>query len=152
MANRIVVALAVLLAALYIYTTEQFPVLTVSDPLGPKAFPRLLGIGLLLTAAALLLETFRANKSEHKRQKTSTNRRHYLVVAGIVAWTTLYVAVFEPLGYALSTSIYLLALFVYFDPGKWARNILTSILYGFISYWMFSKLLDVSLPRGIVPL
>jgi len=151
MANRIVVALAVLLAAVYIYATEQFPVLTVSDPLGPKAFPRLLGIGLLLTAVALLGETLRANMSEHEGQKTSINRRHYLVVSAMVAWTTLYVVVFEPLGYALSTSIYLLALFAFFDRGKWTRNILTSVLYSFISYWMFTKLLDVSLPHGIVP-
>ena len=38
-----------------------------------------------------------------------------------------------------------------FHRGKWMTNLLTSILFGFISYLMFTRLLDVSLPRGILP-
>jgi len=69
----------------------------------------------------------------------------------VAIWTGLYLAVFEWLGYAIATSIYLLILMAYFHRGKWTSNILTSVLYSFISYWMFSRLLGVSLPRGILP-
>lgn len=152
MANRITVGFAVLLTALYIYATEQLPGLQISDPLGPKAFPRLLGIGLLLTTVALLVETLRARKPEvNPVQEVSGEWRHYWVVAALVIWTALYVAVFEWLGYTLSTSVYLLGLMAYFHRGKWMSNILTSVLYSVISYWMFTKLLAVSLPRGILP-
>jgi putative tricarboxylic transport membrane protein len=153
MANRITVGFAVVLAALYIYATEQFPALEISDPLGPKAFPHLLGIGLLLTAGALLVETLRAKKPERtgEGQKMFGEGRHYWVVGAMAIWTCLYLAVFEWLGYAISTSIYLLILMAYFHRGKWMSNILTSVLYSFISYWMFTKLLAVSLPRGILP-
>lgn len=153
MTNRITVGFAVVLAALYIYATEQFPALQITDPLGPKAFPRLLGIGLLLTAGALLVETLRARKPERivEPREMSGERRHYWVVGAIAIWTTLYVAVFEWLGYAISTGIYLLMLMAYFHRGKWTGNILTSVLFSFISYWMFTKLLAVSLPRGILP-
>jgi len=153
MANRITVGFAVVLATLYLYATAQFPALQISDPLGPKVFPRLLGIGLLLTAGALLVETLRAKKPEKmvEGQKMSGEGLHYWIVSALTIWTGLYLAVFEWLGYALSTSIYLLILMAYFHRGRWTSNILTSALFSFISYWMFTKLLAVSLPRGILP-
>lgn len=153
MANRITVGFAVVLAALYIYAAEQFPALQISDPLGPKAFPRLLGIGLLLTAGALLVETLRAAKPERtaEGQNKAGEGRHYWLVGAIAIWTGLYLAVFEWLGYAMATGIYLLALMAYFHRGRWTGSILTSVLFSFASYWMFTKLLAVSLPRGILP-
>ena len=153
MANRIIFVFAVIIAAVYIYATEQFPALEISDPLGPKAFPRLLGIGMLITAGALLMEMLRAPKTETagKGQKVRGQFRHYYVVGAVAIWTGLYLTVFEWLGYAVATSIYLLVMMAYFHRGKWAANLLTSVLYSFISYWMFAKLLDVQLTRGILP-
>jgi hypothetical protein len=51
----------------------------------------------------------------------------------------------------IATSIYLLALMAYFHPAKWTTNILTSVLFCVLSYLMFTKLLGVSLPRGVLP-
>lgn len=153
MANRITAVFAVVFAALYIYATSQFPALDISDPLGPKVFPYLIGTGLLLSAVALLVETLRAKKPEKtgEGQKISGAGRHYWVVGAAAIGTGVYLAVFEWLGYALSTGIYLLILMACFHRGRWTSNILTSVLYSFISYWMFTKLLGVSLPRGILP-
>ena len=39
----------------------------------------------------------------------------------------------------------------YFHPGKWTTNILTSVLFCVLSYLMFTKLLGVSLPPGVLP-
>jgi len=153
MANRITAVFAVVLAALYVYATKQLPALEISDPLGPKVFPYLIGTGLLLSAVALLVQTLRAKKPERtdEKQDISGEGHHYWVVGAVVICTGVYLAVFEWLGYAISTSLYLLMLMAYFHRGKWASNILTSVLYSFISYWMFTKLLGVLLPRGILP-
>lgn len=153
MADRIIFILTVILAVVYLYATEQFPSLEIGDPLGPKAFPRLLGIGLLMTAAGLLAGILRAPKTgaAGSERKDSGDNRHYLVVVAAVAWTGLYLAVFIRLGYAIATTVYLLALMACFHRGKWMTNLLTSVMFGFISYLMFTRLLDVSLPRGILP-
>lgn len=153
MANRITVGFAFVLAALYLYATEQFPALQVSDPLGPKAFPRLLGAGLLLAAFALLVETFSSRRRAVRIAggHGGADRGPYGLVAAVVVWIGLYVAAFEPLGYALSTTLFLAALMSYFRPRRWTGNLLTAILYSFASYWMFSRLLAVSLPRGVLP-
>lgn len=153
MANRITVGFAFALAALYLYATEQFPALQVSDPLGPKAFPRLLGAGLLLAAVALLVETFASRRRAVRvaEGRTGADRGPYGLVVAVVVWIALYVAAFEPLGYALSTTLFLAALMSYFRPRRWTGNLITAVLYSFASYWMFSRLLAVSLPRGVLP-
>ena len=153
MADRIIIFLTLVLAAVYLYATEQFPTMEISDPLGPKAFPRLLGIGLFLTGVALLVEMVRKGKakSTEDRAEATIPWRQYTIVGAAVAWTFLYFAVFERLGYSLSTTFYLLGLTAYFHRGRWTANLLTSVLYSFVSYALFSNLLDVRLPRGILP-
>ena len=58
---------------------------------------------------------------------------------------------FEPLGYAVATSLFLLVTTMYFNKGKMLMNVLTSVLYSFISYYAFTAWLGVNLPRGILP-
>jgi putative tricarboxylic transport membrane protein len=45
------------LAAVYLYMDAHLPDVRLSDPLGPKAFPALVGVGLIASALILLLET-----------------------------------------------------------------------------------------------
>ena len=152
MADRVIFVFTLVLAGVYFYATEQLPSLEIGDPLGPKAFPRLLTVGLLVTAVVLFLEIMRAPKTAPAAPKTDAGRRgSQIVVAAVVAWTFLYFLVFEPLGYVIATTIYLLALTAYFNRGKWVANVLTSVLFCLGSYLMFTKLLGVTLARGILP-
>ncbi len=153
MTDRIIFAGVLVLAGIYFWATAQIPTLEIGDPLGPKAFPRLLGVGLLIAAAMLLAEMLKARKSpraaapKEEPHDTSTVK----VVVGVVVVTGIYFALFEPLGYATSTSLFLLAMTHYFNKGKLWTNVLTSLLYGFASYYIFTKLLGVNLPSGILP-
>ena len=153
MADRIIFVLILVLAAVYFYATEQIYSYEFGDPLGPKAFPRLLGISLLITAALLLTEMWRARKTQpqNKKQQPAGDKRYLLVVGGVVIWTAIYFRLFVPLGYLLSTTIYLLVLMAYFNRGRWTANVLTSVLFCVISYLLFTKALGVSLPRGVLP-
>ena len=76
--------------------------------------------------------------------------RHIGMIAAIAAGTGLYYAAFEPLGYVVATTVYLVALTAWFNRGKWVANVLTSVLFAGLSYWMFVAL-DVRLPTGILP-
>ena len=153
MADRIIFVFTLFLAGVYFWATEKLPSLEIGDPLGPKAFPRLLGIGLLITAVMLLLEILRARKAApvvrdapHARDSGAR-----LVVAGVAVWTLCYFLVFEKLGFVIATIIYLIALTGYFNRGKWTTNVLTSVLFSLGAYLMFTKLLGVTLARGILP-
>jgi putative tricarboxylic transport membrane protein len=155
MADRVIFVCILILAGVYFYATEKLPSLEIGDPLGPKAFPRLLGILLVITAGILLFEMIRGRKPARASDVPSrgvTDRTSYLIVGGVTAWTFLYFLVFEPLGYVIATSIYLIALTAFLNRGKWMANIVTSIGFSVGSYVMFVKLLGVNLAPGILPL
>lgn len=148
--DRIIAAAALLLAAVYLYATTQIPALEIGDPLGPKAFPVLLGIALIGAAIMLFIETLKPE--EAPRAKSPRESRRYLwLIGGVTAWTALYFGVFERGGYLFTTAIYLLALMAAFNRGKWLANVLTSVLFALGSYVLFVKILGVTLPKGIQP-
>ena len=153
MADRVIFVCTLVLAGLYFYATEQLPSLEIGDPLGPKAFPRLLGVGLLVTAVILLLEILRARRTAPRQaaQSAKGDVRPHMVVVVVSVWTFLYFLVFERLGYVLATIPYLLLLMAYFNRGKWVANVLTAVLFSIVSYLMFTKLLGVNLARGLLP-
>lgn len=154
MTDKVILGLTLALTAVYFYATSQIPTLEIGDPLGPKAFPRLLGIGMLITAAMLFGEIWRARKTEPAASTSPSqpeSRRHYAVVAGVVAVTFVYFLVFEKLGYIIATAIYLTVLTAYFHPRKWMSNVLTAVLFSIGSYVMFVKLLGTTLPSGLLP-
>ena len=147
--NRIIAALTLLLAVVYLYATTKIPTLQIGDPLGPKAFPILLGIVLILAALLLFFETL--NKEEAPAATVpAAGRRHLWLIGGVTAWTALYFGVFERVGYLVSTAIYLIVLMAVFNRDKWLANILTSMLFAVGSYVLFVKILGVTLPAGIL--
>ena len=97
MADRVIFVGILVLAGVYFWATSQIPTLEIGDPLGPKAFPRLLGIGLLISAAMLLAEMLKERKAApstqepEEKEDTSTVK----VVAGVVVATGIYFALFD---------------------------------------------------------
>jgi putative tricarboxylic transport membrane protein len=152
MADRVIFVCIVILAAVYFYATAQIPSLEIGDPLGPKAFPRLLGIALVITGGILLMEMWRARGDKARKDAAAPADWPVLrVLGGVVVWTALYFSVFELLGFVIATSIYLLVLMAYFHPGRWMTNILTSVLFCIGTYVMFNHVLGVNLTKGILP-
>ena len=156
MADRIIFASILVLMGVYFWATTQIPTLEIGDPLGPKAFPRLLGAGLVIAAVMLLAEMIKNHKSELAAKAAAAGTPFdwgsYKIVAGVAVVTGIYLALFETLGYAVATSLFLLVMTNYFNKGKRWTNCLTSVIYSFVSYLAFTKWLGVNLPAGILPL
>ena len=142
------------LAGIYAWGTEKLPSLEIGDPLGPKAFPRLLTVCLLITAVILLFEILRARKGTAAPKPAEPGLEKganaFQIVAAVTVWTFLYFLVFEFLGFVIATTIYLLVLTSYFNRGKWIANVGTSVAFCVGSYYMF-QVLGVNLARGILP-
>jgi putative tricarboxylic transport membrane protein len=155
MADRVIFVCILILAGIYFFATEKLPSLEIGDPLGPKAFPRLLGIGLIVTAFILLFEMIRGRKPAPASDVPSrgpADRTSYLIVGGVSLWTFLYFLSFERLGFIIATSIYLIALMAFLNRGKWIANVLTAVGFSFGGYFMFVKVLGVNLAPGIFAL
>jgi putative tricarboxylic transport membrane protein len=153
MTDRIILVCIVVLAAVYFWATSQIPTLEIGDPLGPKAFPRLLGIGLIITAGMLLAEILAERKTAKPAPASGEqgDGSKRTVIIAVVA-TAIYFLLFEPVGYVITTTLYLLAMtHVFYVKGRWMINGLTSVIYGVGSYLAFTQALGVNLPRGILP-
>ena len=152
--DKVIFVATLILAAVYFYATSQIPSLEIGDPLGPKAFPRLLGIGLLITAGVLLMEILRARKTPPPPVDPAVEKEdppHWPLLGSVVVWTSVYFAVFTTLGFIISTSLYLLGMTMWFHRGHWKMNVLTSVLFSAGSYYMFTQLLGVTLAQGVLP-
>lgn len=152
MTDRVIFVCTLIVAAVYFYATTLIPSLEIGDPLGPKAFPRLLGVCLLIGAGLLFIEMWRDRKANvaPPAEGELAPWRHAGMIVAVTAWTGIYYALFEKLGYIIATALYLLALTAWFNRGKWVANVLTAVLFAGLSYWMFVKL-DVNLPKGFLP-
>ena len=149
--DRIIGVVTLVVAAVYLYATTQIPTLEIGDPLGPKAFPILLGIALILAAILLLFETLKGDAAAAGVAEP-VNRRHLWLIGGVTLWTALYFGVFDLVGYLVSTIIYLLVLMAVFNRGKRFANSLTSVLFALGSYVLFVEILGVSLAKGVPPI
>ncbi|MFT4064068.1 tripartite tricarboxylate transporter TctB family protein [Paraburkholderia sp.] len=160
------------LAAVYLYMDVRLPEVRLSDPLGPKAFPALVGVGLIASALLLLLETRSRNQVQHD-ESTSTRfapdsasnvteagaqvhptpekRAHPLILIAMVAWTSLYYLAFEHAGYLVATVVFLFGLLVYFNRKRFKLNLAIAVGVTVVFDVLFSQLLGVPLPTGFLP-
>ena len=149
MTDRVIFVCTVIIAAVYLYATTLIPSLEIGDPLGPKAFPRLLGIALLIAAGLLLIEIWKERKASKPAPGEELAVWRYAgIIIGVTVWTGVYYAAFDKLGFIIATVLYLLPLMAWFNRGRWVANVLTTVLFAVASYIMFVKL-DVNLPRGV---
>jgi putative tricarboxylic transport membrane protein len=147
-------------AAIYLHADAGLPTARIGDPLGPKAFPALVGGGLILSALLLLFETWNKRKAlagtteAPRSPETPKGDEKALipVMIGMVAWSALYYFVFEPVGYLLATPVFLFGLLSYFNPRRYLTNVLVALGFTATVYLLFSILLGVPLPAGPLPL
>lgn len=148
--DRVIFVCTLIVAAVYFYATTLIPTLEIGDPLGPKAFPRLLGVCLLIAAGLFFLEMWKDHKARAPQAPDSSSRdwRHIWIIAGVTVWMGIYYTAFEKLGYVVATTIFLVALMAWFNRGRWLANVLSAVFFSILSFVMFVKL-DVNLPRGV---
>lgn len=61
-----------------------------------------------------------------------------------------YALVFIPLGYMVSTALYLGAMVTVIDPGRWRRNVVFAVVFAVVVYFGFTEMLNVQLPAGVL--
>jgi len=114
---------------------------------GPFFFPTIAALligGLSLT---LLLKGARQGESG---AKGVPGKRIWGRMIWIIAWSAIYGATIEPLGYLLSTGMVTFALLAYFNRRSWIFNMVLSVFTAVSIFILFDTLLKVSMPRGIL--
>ncbi len=143
----IAAAVAAALAGFYLLQVRDIVAPLYTDPVGPKAFPTLIGIGMLVSAGIMVMEYLQARKSG-EAEAGSEQLSFSWAIPGVVVWTFAYLAVFEWLGYVLATAFYIIPLMMVFNRGRPLVNIVVGLLFSMVSYLCLAVLLEAQLPTG----
>lgn len=147
-----IAALAALLAVGYLVATYNIQVLDIGDSLGPRAYPAVLGVCLLVAAVMIFFETRRrklAGETESEETSFAALLPSNKVMLAI-AMTFVFISLFEWLGFLLASSLYLFAMMYVFHPGRHMTNALVAILFSACTYVVFHHLLGAGLPAGLL--
>jgi putative tricarboxylic transport membrane protein len=141
MSDRILGAVCVVVAACMAWAAQDYVPAFSYEPVGPRAFPRLLAALMAIGGAWLVLKPSLVG---NPLQGTPVK------LIGLSAATVfVYALLFQVLGFTLATAVMAVPVGISFG-GNWKQSLLGGIGLGLGFYLLFDKLLDVVLPTGIL--
>ncbi|OXS74660.1 tripartite tricarboxylate transporter TctB family protein [Domibacillus enclensis] len=130
-----------LIGVLFIVESRKISASSYGSNVGPDIFPIGLGILLVLLSIKLFIETAKMKKEDTKGEKPDYKR--FLIIFGAAV---LYVVLLEPLGYVITTFLFLAVGFQVLEKGGWLKTIAIAAAFSFGVYYLFVMVLQGSLP------
>ncbi len=141
--NLILVALGV---ALYRHSDTMTTELT-SGNIGPEVLPRVLALALVFTAGLNLVTVMRkqpaSRKSTEEDSGANSAYTKFLILVGLLVTYTLLL---EPLGYVISTFLFLLAAIQTMERGHLLKSAVIAAAFSGGVYLLYVKVALGSLP------
>lgn len=110
---------------------------------GSNVFPLGLGAALVLLSIRLLYETFRLTYANHDSSKPKLQYKKFLIILGA---SILYAALLEPLGYVISTFLFLLIGFQTMEKGKYRLSLIIAAAVSAGVYYLYVNIMNGTLP------
>lgn len=109
--------------------------------IGPKELPLFLSVVLTILSVINLISAIRSKPTEKKGK--GTDYRQFLIILGLLA---LYVLLLEPLGYVISTFLFLMAGFQAMEKGAYWKSALIAAAFSGGIYYIY-----VEVALGVLP-
>ncbi len=139
--DRILGAACVAAAAAMGWAARGYVAPIAYEPVGPRAFPMLLAVLIALAGAWLVIKP-----SDHS---ASVAEGRFGALAGCIVTILVYALMFESLGFAVATTLMAVPVGIAFG-GNWRNSLIGGIGLGVGFYLLFDRLLDVTLPMGVL--
>lgn len=136
-----------------------------SPGLGPTALPLAISAGLIACGLFLSVRALRGGDDDRGLEDDLLSEaaddldemfeedheplpwRSLGVVIGLMA---VYAAIFVPVGFIVSTTLFLFAMTTFVHPAKWLRNLIVAVVLAVGVYFLFRDGLAVQLPVGLL--
>lgn len=140
-AERAGAALVLILGAGYLWGSLAIPEISIGDPLGPRAFPILLGGLMCLLGGSLFVLPVHGE---------ATGLGVSLHTAGFAVLLGAYGYAIPRLGYPVATSLFLLMASRLLGERSWWIGGLLSVALSVGIFVLFTRVLDIPLPMGFL--
>ncbi|MEO7152634.1 MAG: tripartite tricarboxylate transporter TctB family protein [Burkholderiaceae bacterium] len=141
------VALA-LLGLAVMWSSRDFPAVP-GQKVGAGFLPLIVGVGLLLCGAALVLRSLRNAAYAHEAEQAARKPEHYGSAAVIVGAVVAYLALADRVGFLLLAPLCLASVLVALRV-RWLPAVGWAIGSTLLVHFAFYKLLRVPLPWGVL--
>jgi putative tricarboxylic transport membrane protein len=149
------VVMTVVSAAYLLGAYLMIPVPMIKQQIGPAVFPRAVGFLLLAISLANLVTHWRGEVKEDEARAViigaddKVETKADLKLMGIIiALMAVYAVMFETLGYPITTFVVFIAGALILDRKHMVRDVIIAIISSFGMFFVFTKLLHVTLPAG----
>jgi putative tricarboxylic transport membrane protein len=149
--DKVAGLVSLVLGVIYFFATNNLPESAVADPIGPRAFPYIISVGMVVVGLILTLkrevltEQNRAVIFDLSTEKELMRDIGYTCLSGIV-----FGLILDPVGYLISAFLFMTAMMFISNGMRIVYNISIGLTFALITYGLFFGLLQVSLPRGIL--
>ncbi|MFY3790763.1 tripartite tricarboxylate transporter TctB family protein [Ureibacillus sp. MALMAid1270] len=147
LARLIVPSICILIGVVYLIMTLTLPAARLGDADAPKYFPMIVAIFFIVMSIVYFIKEFLAHYEVSEDVKKVFKKDTLILIIATLVFSLIYTLIFERLGYLISTILFLgVLLFLVNGKNKWLTNILVSVLFSIGTWYVFTQLLDVSLP------
>jgi putative tricarboxylic transport membrane protein len=141
-----------LLGIIVLIDTKNMLVPPGSGSVGPQVFPTIIGIFILFVALILIIEVLRGNYgqpegTEFGEIKTQTDWKTLSTVAASIL---TYPFLIESAGFVVASTLVFFGVGFAYGARKMIRNLSIALIFSLIVYLIFTQLLNVNLPAGIL--
>lgn len=157
--DRLASIVATAFSLAYLVTAFFIPVPPLKQQLGPAAFPKAIGLVMLILSGLYVYRQFRGRVKEDEEraaiigaEEKIESKADLKTMGFILAVMVVYAFVFERLGYAISTFLAFMAGVFYLSRRHLVRDTLIAVIVSFVLYYVFMTLLRVNLPAGLLKL
>lgn len=119
-----------------------------ADAIGPRFFPLVASAVLALGGLGLILTSLRAKGAPGRESDEGSAPFGRLVV--VIALFAGFLLIFVPVGFLISTALFMTVMTSYVRPDRWKTNAIVGILTSIVIYFSFTQLLGVGLPVGVL--
>lgn len=148
--GQLAVALGVAALGIAIFVGASFiPDAAGYSTVGPAAIPRLVAVGLLVAAAALLWEVLRGGFRHHDEAAERALPTHWAAFIWISVAILSYGILIEHAGFIFSSVLLYVLTAAGFGSRRWGLNAAIGAVIAVIIYVAFQRGLGLSLPAGI---
>jgi putative tricarboxylic transport membrane protein len=135
-----------------------------SPGMGPRVLPGIVSAGLIVSGLLLVLTAARRHDHGLEEALLGVDDETHLMelmdpdeppvpwrgLLVVLASLVVYALIFIPVGFLLSTTLFLGGITTYADPRRWLRNWVFAAALAISVYLLFTRVLAVVLPAGVL--